>query len=138
MHHHPIVRSSEWAPRTLIHGDLSLKNMLKDSTVSPPSFVVLDWQLASVQLDVRDVSFFIEHSIDRLKRGRVEPELLDYYHSHHEARGVTGYSFAQLVQDYRRSVLVDMARFVAVGSAPRTTRETDAATDFNARNAIHG
>ncbi len=126
------------APRTLVHGDLAVKNTLRGGTPSDPTYVVIDWQLAGIQSGVRDVSFFIEHSIAPAMRSRSEQEMLRFYHSQLEARGVTGYSLAQLVEDYRRSVVMDMARFVTVGSAPRTTPEARAAADLNVRNAIKG
>lgn len=122
------------APRTLIHGDLSLKNTLAGGTSENSEFVILDWQLAAVQPGIRDVSFFIQTSLAPETRTDAEEDLLRYYHSQLEAQGVRGYSFDALMDDYRRSVLVDLARIWTFGSVPNPT----AAMNAVVRNNILG
>lgn len=125
----PLLRS----PRTLIHGDLSLKNTLVGGTAENPEFVILDWQLAAVQPGARDVSFFVETSVAPETRTNAEEDLLRYYHSQLEAQGVRGYSFDALMDDYRRSVLVDLARIWSFGSVPNPTTAMNAVVRNNIR-----
>ena len=126
----PLLRS----PRTLIHGDLSLKNTLAGGTAETPEFVILDWQLAGVQPGARDVSFFVGTRVAPEARTDAEAGLLRYYHSQLEAQGVRDYSFHALMDDYRRSVLVDLARMCAFGSQPNPT----AAMNAVVRSSIRG
>ncbi len=125
----PLLRS----PRTLIHGDLSLKNTLVGGTAENPEFVILDWQLAAVQPGIRDVSFFVETSVAPETRTDAEEYLLRYYYSQLEARGARGYSFDALMDDYRRSVLVDLARIWSFGSVPNPTTAINAVVRNNIR-----
>jgi len=64
---------------------------------------------------VRDVSFFIETSIPPAIRSEYEELFLKHYWRELCSGGVSGYSFDRLMEDYRRSVLVDLARISWTG-----------------------
>jgi aminoglycoside/choline kinase family phosphotransferase len=114
------------SPRTLIHGDFSMKNTLIGGTAAEPSFVVIDWQQAARQPAVRDLSFFIQTSVPPSDRASAEQALLRRYHANLESGGVTGYAFDRLLDDYRYSVLIDLARIVSFGATPNRTPAADA------------
>lgn len=122
------------APRTLTHGDLSLKNTLIGGTPEHPEVVVIDWQTVTTQPAVRDLSFFVQTSIPPAVRSQSERTLLASYHALLTSAGVDDYSFDRMFDDYRRSVLVDFARIIAFGSVPNRTSATDAVV----RTSIRG
>lgn len=114
-HFQPTVTALLDAPFTLIPRDLSLKNTLIAGTPDKPRFVLIDWQLAAIGAGARDVSFFIQNSV-RADGWAAESELIREYHSELVGHGIGGYSFEQLLDDYRLSVLCDFARIIAFGS----------------------
>jgi hypothetical protein len=86
-------------PRTLIHGDYRLDNMLfRDGSDEP---TIVDWQTASYGAPAADVSYFIGGSLTPDDRRAHSAELLDIYHSALVDAGVTTYSREQLEHDVR-------------------------------------
>lgn len=112
------------APSTLIHRDLSMKNTLIGGDPGHPTLVLIDWQQASIGPAVRDVSFFVENSV-AAEDWPTERALLEDYHSELLANDVVAYDFDQLLEDYRRSVLCDLARIVAFGSRSKAAPTAD-------------
>jgi thiamine kinase-like enzyme len=99
------------APQTLIHNDFAVKNILiRGGAEGAQSFVLLDWAIIGRGPGVRDLSFFIETSIPPKMRSEYEELFLRHYWRVLCGEGVTNYSFERLVEDYRRSVIVDLAR----------------------------
>jgi hypothetical protein len=86
-------------PRTLVHGDYRLDNMLfPDGSTTP---MIVDWQTASWGPPAVDVAYFIGGSLTMDDRRAHSSVLLDTYHEALVAEGVTSYSRQQLEQDVR-------------------------------------
>ena len=104
------------APQTLIHNDFAIKNILiRGNTQEASTFVLLDWAIIGRGPGVRDLSFFIETSIPPKMRSEYEETFLRHYWRELCGEGVTNYSFERLMEDYRRAVLVDLARISWTG-----------------------
>ncbi|MEX0782902.1 MAG: phosphotransferase [Dehalococcoidia bacterium] len=100
------------APKTLVHHDLSLRNVLLGSEAASPGVVLIDWGLPQRTAPVRDVSFLIGTSVPPDRRTQQEGDYLRLYLDRLHEAGVVGYSFEHLVEDYRRSVICDYGRMV--------------------------
>jgi len=94
-------------PRTLIHGDLHLDNLIFD----PPgrTVAILDWQIASVGPPASDVALLIYSSLDVEERRASEARLLDRYASLLSEHGVSNYSIAKLCADCEMALLLILA-----------------------------
>jgi len=109
------------SPQTLIHNDFAMKNILICGGPSDPRFILIDWALVGRGPGVRDVSFFIETSVPPQKRSEDERVLLRHYWKSLCSEGVHGYPFERMLDDYRRSVVLDLARIVWNGGADHIT-----------------
>ncbi|MGH7754367.1 MAG: phosphotransferase, partial [Gemmatimonadales bacterium] len=67
------------APKTLVHHDLSLRNVLFGQGENEPRLVLIDWQLAQRNAGVRDVSYLIGACLAPEPRSRHEMGLLRHY-----------------------------------------------------------
>jgi hypothetical protein len=103
------------APQTLVHSDLSLKNMLFGQLAHDPAIALIDWQLVGWGPGVRDLAMLVDKNVDPKARPAHEPLLLRAYHDHLVALGVDDYPFDQLAEDYRSSVLFSFALRVFEG-----------------------
>jgi len=94
-------------PRTLIHGDLHLDNLIFD----PPGrrVVILDWQIASVGPPASDVALLIYGSLGVEERRGSETDLLDHYATLLSEHGVSDYSTADLRADCELALLLIFA-----------------------------
>lgn len=90
-------------PITLIHGDFGLENMFFGTTESSQPLTVIDWQTIKRGKGVTDVGYFLGWCIDEQDRRSIENDLLKTYWSVLREHGVDGYSFDQLLHDYRLS-----------------------------------
>jgi hypothetical protein len=103
------------SPRTLVHNDFAMKNILILHESEKPSFVLVDWANIRWAPGVRDLSFFIMTSVPLSMRSTGDEEFLRYYWEMLRREGVSDYSYRQMLEDYRRSVLVDFSRMVSFG-----------------------
>jgi Ecdysteroid kinase-like family len=94
-------------PRTLIHGDLHLDNLIFDAPGH--RVVILDWQIASVGSPASDVALLIYGSLDVEERRTGEVELLDRYATLLFEHGVSDYSTADLRNDCGLALLLILA-----------------------------
>jgi aminoglycoside/choline kinase family phosphotransferase len=85
------------APRTLVHGDFRLDNLL---FTEQGDAAVLDWQLAAWGRGPYDLAFFAAGSVEPEVLARIEDDLLVTYHAALVDHGVTGYSFDACRHDY--------------------------------------
>ena len=101
------------SPRTLLHNDYAMKNILinKDETV----FILVDWANVGTGPSVRDLSFFIGTSIPSEIRVDYEGDLIRSYWKSLVRFGVSGFSMDRLMDDYRRAMVIDLARYVGFG-----------------------
>jgi aminoglycoside/choline kinase family phosphotransferase len=111
-------------PRTLIHGDLHLDNVLFAAGDRP--VVVLDWQAAAIGPPAWDVALFLYGSLEVEPRRAAEEELLGRYAT---ALGVPGYSVEELARDCALALQLQLAGAVAWLAKPEregaTARERD-------------
>jgi len=92
-------------PRTLCHGDYRADNFFFAATPDQPPLRVIDWQIAVRAVGTYDVGYFMTQSIDVPLRRAHELELLGLYHRTLREAGVQGYSFGDLITDYRWTAL---------------------------------
>ena len=116
--HHPqamIDRTQDANGFTLIHGDANRTNILVPREGNQPIYLIdrqpFDWSL-TVWLGVYDLAYAIVLDWDTAERRRHELRLLRHYHDQLIARGVAGYSWPRLYDDYRLSVA--MCVYVAI------------------------
>jgi hypothetical protein len=90
------------SPWTLVHGDYRLDNLF----FSPEgSLSVVDWQIISRGTGAFDLAYFMTGSVAPADRRAWEMDLLHEYHRSLQTAGIKDYTFEQLYEDYRRSVL---------------------------------
>lgn len=110
-------------PRTLIHADYKLDNLVFGNGWGGAPLVVLDWQLMRRGRGVFDVAFFLSQSLEPQERRAVEQDLVSAYHRILLEAGVRGYSFEQCLQDYRISLLQRFGALISTIAAMPFTRE---------------
>ncbi|MDY7103765.1 MAG: phosphotransferase [Actinomycetota bacterium] len=89
--------------RTAVHGDFRLDNMLFASAEGGRPITVVDWQTVQLGAGASDVAYFLGSAFAPEVRRDNEEDLVRRYHAALTARGVTGYSFDECFEDYRRS-----------------------------------
>lgn len=90
-------------PRTLVHGDARLDNVL----FAPDHAVLLDFQLAARGRGAYDLAFFCAGSLTTDDRRRLEPELLDIYRRTLADRGID-VALPTLWRDYRLGHMLNL------------------------------
>lgn len=93
------------APVTFLHGDLRLDNVFYGSTDSTAPITLIDWQIASQGVGIYDIGYFMTQSLDPALRSAHERELVEEYYARLLEGGVTGYSWEQCWNDYRKVAL---------------------------------
>jgi aminoglycoside phosphotransferase (APT) family kinase protein len=96
------------SPRTLVHGDYRLENMMFADPAGEDSLVIIDWQLIGYGPGAYDLAYFIGQSLTVELRRSSEARLLELYRETLAAAGVHDYSAEQLAEDYRRGLLAAM------------------------------
>lgn len=90
-------------PKTLIHGDFRLDNLLFDvHSDGVVKVTVVDWQTVGLGCAAHDVAYFLGSSFTPEVRRDLEPSLLAEYLEQLQRRGIQDYSYEQLWFDYRR------------------------------------
>lgn len=108
-------------PKSIIHGDLHLDNIMFRPGVGSATAVIIDWQGVSRGPAAVDVAQFIVGSLKAPSRRATEPDLLRRYHGALIDAGVHGYSFNELLGHYRRAFFYQLAGIV--GWLSRTSPE---------------
>ncbi len=114
--------SSRPGPRSLVHGDFRLDNMLFGS-VTP--LVVVDWQTISIGNPVADISYFLGAGLLPEVRRTHEVEMVSIYHQALLAQGVTGFGFDECFRDYRRYSFSGLVMAVIASMLVVRTRRGD-------------
>lgn len=78
----------EARPRSLVHGDFRLDNLLFDIKGGTEEIAVLDWQTVAIGNSLTDLGFFMGTGIGDALRRECEAELLDLYCSEMTQHGV--------------------------------------------------
>ncbi len=118
---------------TLLHGDFRLDNLLFPGAGAAP--VLLDWQLLGWGPGAGDIAYFLAQSLPLESRRTHEGALLARYHAALEDAGVTGYTRAQLQDDYRRGLLQASLIVVNLSGTVRETRARTAGSGDDAAEA---
>jgi aminoglycoside/choline kinase family phosphotransferase len=101
-------------PRTFLHGDFHLHNLLFDATPTARTLAVIDWQACSSGRATRDVAHFLVTGLPPDKRRAYELDLLRLYHTVLTEHRVQNYSFEQCLHDYRFTMLDELYFLVMV------------------------
>jgi hypothetical protein len=113
-------------PRCLTHNDFRPDNMMFATAAGGRPVTVLDWQSFSYGAGATDVAYFLAGALSPEVRRAHEAELLDRYLTGLTARGVTGYSRADLARDYGRGgFLLFLTAFFAAMVVKQTARGDD-------------
>ena len=95
-------------PRTIVHGDAHAWNCFLPTAAAVPR--LFDWDAWQIDHSSDDLAYLMAvHWYPDLRR-LFEGRLLDRYHDELLAHGVTGYSRVALHEDYRVSILWQIAR----------------------------
>jgi hypothetical protein len=92
-------------PRTLLHGDYRLDNLFFGVRPADPPLTVIDWQIAVRGVGTYDIGYFLTQSLEPQVRATHEMDILKRYHQALMDGGVQGYSWDQLLSDYRWTAL---------------------------------
>lgn len=102
----PLMHASSREPVTVIHGDYRADNLLFGEAGGQNSVVVVDWQMTRKARPAYDLAFFLCESVTPSDRRACEERCLRDWHEELTRLGVSGYSFDDAREDYRRGVLV--------------------------------
>ncbi len=110
-------------PRTLVHGDFRLDNLL--FTVGDPRPVVVDFQTLTWASGSYDLAYFLGGCLTPAIRRRCEEDLMASYHQALVAGGVEGYPIEALREDYRRECFGGVMMAVGASMLVRQTERGD-------------
>jgi hypothetical protein len=102
---------------TLVHGDAHVGNFMLPHDLESGQAVAIDWHLWEIFIGASDLAFFIAHKWSPARRGELEKPLLERYHRTLVGAGVAGYTWDDLWQDYRQSVI--LATLISIGQFRR-------------------
>jgi hypothetical protein len=123
-----LARAADANGFTLIHGDVNENNVLRPRVGERPIYIIdrqpFDWSLTT-WLGVYDLAYALIIDWDTAARRAWEMPVLRRYHDELRQRGVTGYSWDQLYDDYR--LMAAMGVYIATeycrgGVTPRWRR----------------
>jgi aminoglycoside/choline kinase family phosphotransferase len=109
-----VKRSLGQRPRTFLHGDFHLHNLLFDVAAGARTVSVIDWQACSRGRATRDVVHFLVTGLPPDRRRAHERDLLHLYHTTLTEHGVGDYSFERCLHDYRFTMLDELSFLVMV------------------------
>lgn len=92
-------------PTTICHGDARMDNFFFPTRPEDPPLTTIDWQISIRAAGTYDIGYFITQSMDTEVRRAHEMDILKMYHALLTAGGVRDYSFDQMLEDYRWTVL---------------------------------
>lgn len=107
-----LLHLSDGRPRTLQHGDFRLANL----AFTDDDVYAFDWQVIRVGPPLFDVAWFMLTSLTVEQRRSAEAALLRAYHVALVGSGVIGYSFAEMIEDYRLAFLLAIPHIMVIGA----------------------
>lgn len=139
------------SPRTPVHSDYRLDNMLFADGRADRPLTVVDWQTVQLGVGPSDVAYFLGSAFEpELRRSCERDLLLRYHRALVEGYGVSGYPFDQCWRDYVRSsyasLLMAVYASMMVGRTDRgdamfmamANRSAQMAADLDAPAVIMG
>ena len=106
-------------PKTIVHGDAHAWNCFLPTGPGEPR--LFDWDAWRIDHASDDLAYLMAVHWYPDQRRIFENRMLDHYHDDLQAHGVTGYGHATLQEDYRISVLWQVARAIwqqSIGMPP--------------------
>ena len=100
----PWFRLLEPRNLTVVHGDAHPWNFLYPRSGEGVPYLI-DWQLWHLDVGPRDLAFLLALHWEPTMRRELELPLLHRYHEELIKSGISGYSFSELLLDYRRCVV---------------------------------
>jgi Phosphotransferase enzyme family len=147
----PELLASGSSPRTPVHSDYRLDNMLFAASGGDRPLTVVDWQTVRLGAGPSDVAYFLGSAFEPGRRRSCERDLLIRYHrALVEDYGVGGYPFDHCWRDYVRSsygsLLMAVFASMMVGRTDRgdamfmamANRSAQMAADLGAPAVIKG
>jgi thiamine kinase-like enzyme len=107
------------SPRTLVHGDFRLGNLLFGERDGEPTCWVIDWEDITLWNGMFDVAWFLGGCL-RVEESGEEKRFLQLYHQALTHEGVKSYSWAQCYQDYRWAMCGAFVQGVLTAVPPET------------------
>ena len=101
------------APRTLVHGDTGVYNMM---FYEGEKMCLFDWQFCQAGNGIFDIAFFLSLSVGTKMLEDNEDEFLKLYHAELVKNGVKDYDEAQMRDDYKIGLATSWAIIVYVTS----------------------
>ena len=104
--HYPwLIESIPDEHLTISHFDFRTDNMFFDWDTPDDPLIVFDWGAASVSRGVGDLAYLLGGSVATDVRRTVEKDVVRLYYERLLERGVSGYSFDECWNDYRKGLL---------------------------------
>ncbi len=113
----------EAQPETIVHADYRLDNMFFGADGAAYELAVFDWQTPNRSSGPYDLAYFVSGCMAPERRRECEARLIQAYHEVLLERGVRDYPFAELLDDYRRSLVVALAIMIVSGATLEQTGE---------------
>lgn len=113
------------APRTLVHGDMRVNNVMWAYGDEPVVRAIIDWQTALAGRGPMDIAALFVNNLAPDDRRTAERELLPAYHISLVERGVRDYSFEDCWTDYRLAVMNQFSQVVVISSLLDISSEMD-------------
>ncbi len=118
---HAAWNAPRTANRCFSHNDFRVDNML----FGGERIAVVDWQTSNYLGAGMDVAYFLGSAFDRDTRRAVEHDLLREYHADLCRQGVAGYTYEQLLVDYRHYSFAVMVVAIAATVIVKKTERGD-------------
>jgi thiamine kinase-like enzyme len=93
------------SPKTLVHGDAHWWNFLYPHDRTQHKLYLIDWAVWHINVGVSDIAYTIAVECYPEHRARIEKTLVGRYHERLLSHNITGYTWDQCWEDYRRSVI---------------------------------
>ncbi len=113
----------ETRPETVIHADYRLDNMFFGAEGAPYELAVFDWQATNRSNGSYDLAYFVSGCMAPERRRACEARLIQAYHEALLERGVPDYPIDELLDDYRRSLVLALAIMTVSGATLERTNE---------------
>jgi thiamine kinase-like enzyme len=94
---------------TIVHGDAHVWNLMYPRSTEADGLRLIDWDGWRLDLAAEDLAYMMAVHWYPERRRRLEMPLLRRYHDALETNGVSGYGFEALWEDYRLSVVWQLA-----------------------------
>ena len=106
----PLMEQLSEPPLTLAHGDYKLDNLFfadsgSGSGSGSDDVAAVDWQICGYGRGPYDVAYFLSQSLVPEERKANESSIVRAYHDTLVSHGVSGYSFEECWDDYRKATL---------------------------------